>query len=157
MEKVTIISNSNSRIGITIPDLRFSRQWPAKNSKVVVDKEIFEQIMFDNGVRYMFESGMLYTSELQPMKDVGLEPEDAEERVNIIILTDAQRKRYLTVLPLHEFKQKVRELGYEELHNLADYAIENRLVDLDKCEVIKEIIGKDIIRAIQLEKLDKEG
>lgn len=156
MEKIEVFSNTEGRLGINLPELRFSRQWPSKGSKVSIDKEIFEQMMYDAGTRYMFESGMLYTKNLEVLKEVGLEPEDAEEPVNIIILSDAQRKRYMSVLPFVEFKKALEDLGYEELHNLASYAIQNKLTDFDKCAYIKSLIGIDIIKAIELNIKDKE-
>lgn len=157
MDKIIIVSNTNSRVGVNLPEIRFSRKWPAKGSKVTVDKETFEQMMYDAGTRYMFESGMLYTEDLEVKKLVGLEPEDAEEPVNIIILDDKQKNRYMTVMPINEFITNIKKLGYEELQNLADYAIEHELVgDLKKCDEIQKLIGKDIIAAIRLNKQDKE-
>lgn len=157
MENITIISNTNSRVGIELPDIRFSRTWPTKGSKVVVDMQVFEQMMYDPGSKYMFESGMLYTENLDAKKAVGLEPEDAKEPVNIIILDDKQRHRYMSVLPFNEFVANLKKLSYEEIQNLADYAIEKELVgDLKKCDEIQKAIGKDIVAAIRLNKKDKE-
>lgn len=158
MDTIIIVSNTNSRVGVDLPEIRFSRKWPAKGSKITVDKEIFEQMMYDAGTRYMFESGMLYTEDLEVKKLVGLEPEDAKEPVNIIILDDKQKNRYMSVMPINEFITNIKKLGYEELQNLADYAIEHELIgDLKKCDEIQKLIGKDIIAAIRLNKQDKEG
>lgn len=158
MDKIIIVSNTNSRVGVDLPEIRFSRKWPAKGSKITVDKEIFEQMMYDAGTRYMFESGMLYTEDLEVKKLVGLEPEDAKEPVNIIILDDKQKNRYMSAMPINEFITNIKKLGYEELQNLADYAIEHELIgDLKKCDEIQKLIGKDIIAAIRLNKQDKEG
>jgi hypothetical protein len=110
MDKIVIISNTNSRVGINLPEIRFSRKWPAKGSKVTVDKETFEQMMYDAGTRYMFESGMLYIEDLEAKKLVGLEPEDAKEPVNIIILDDKQKHRYMTVMPINEVMKNFRIL-----------------------------------------------
>lgn len=157
MDKIIIVSNTNSRVGVDLPEIRFSRKWPAKGSKITVDKETFEQMMYDAGTRYMFESGMLYTEDLEVKKLVGLEPEDAKEPVNIIILDDKQKNRYMSVMPINEFITNIKKLGYEELQNLADYAIEHELIgDLKKCDEIQKLIGKDIIAAIRLNKQDKE-
>ena len=158
MDKIIIVSNTNSRVGVDLPEIRFSRKWPVKGSKITVDKEIFEQMMYDAGTRYMFESGMLYTEDLEAKKLVGLEPEDAKEPVNIIILDDKQKNRYMSTMPINEFIANIKKLGYEELQNLADYAIEHELIgDLKKCDEIQKLIGKDIITAIRLNKQDKEG
>jgi hypothetical protein len=42
---------------------------------------------------------------MEVKKEYGLEPENAEEPVNIIILNEAQMKRYLTVMPFRDFKE----------------------------------------------------
>ena len=94
---------------------------------------------------------------LEIKKKLGLEPEDAKEPVNIIILDDAQRKRYLRVMPLHEFKEKIKELPMEQIKELAQFAIANELVDFDKCEILKKITGTDVIGTIQMNKADQEA
>ena len=84
------------------------------------------------------------------------EPEDAPAPVNIIILDDQQRKRYLTVMPLGEFKTKVQELPIEQVRELAQFAIDNEIVDFDKCEILKKMVNMDVVRSIELNKADKE-
>lgn len=157
-EKIVIISNVNSRVGVLLPEINFSRKWPGKGSKVIVDKATFEHMMYDTGARYMFETGMLYVEDMEIKQEVGLEPEGVKEPVNIIILDDKQRQRYMSVMPISEFVNNIKKLNFEELQNLADYAIEHELIgDLKKCEEIQKLIGKDIIAAIRLNKQDKEA
>ena len=93
---------------------------------------------------------------MEVKKDLGIEPEDASEPVNVIVLTDKERRRYMVNLSIEEFKKKVGELGYEQVKLLADYAIENKLVDYDKCKILKEVCGRDVIEAIKLSELNKE-
>ena len=93
---------------------------------------------------------------MEVKKALGLEPEDAEEPVNIITLNDQQRKRYLTVMPLPEFKEKLKELSADQIRELGQYAIDNEIANFDKSEVIQKAIGMDIIGTIQLNKADKE-
>ena len=156
-QKIDIISNVNSRVGVLLPEIKFSRKWPKKGSKVTVDKETFEHMMYDNGTRYMFETGMLYITDMEIKKEVGLEPEEAIEPTNIIILDDKQRHRYMSIMPINDFILNIKKLSFEEIQNLADYAIEHELIgDLKKCDEIQKMIGKDILAAIRLNKLDKE-
>lgn len=157
MEKVKIISMTGHRVGVTVPEMRFSRTWPAKGSAITVEKEILEDLMYDPGFKYMIESGMLYIEDLEVKKELGLEPEDAKEPVNIIVLSDEERRKYLTVYSFMAFKEKVSKLSYEQVMALADYAIENKLVDIDKCNYIKTICGRDIIRSIELKTQNEEA
>ena len=57
---------------------------------------------------------------------------------------------------IKDFKEKIAELKHEQLQSLADFAINNRLGDMDKSNAIRDICGKDIIRAIQLNDQNKE-
>lgn len=156
MEKVKVISMVDGRIGVNSAELRYSRQWLQKGSTVQIEKNILEELMYDTGFRYMIETGMLYIEDLQTKKDLGLEPEDATEPVNIKPLTDKEMRQYMVSMPFATFKEKIAELKYEQIQNIADFAIKNRLADFDKALHIKKICGKDIIRAIQLNDLDKE-
>lgn len=150
-DKIMVINNSNSRVGVALPDFNFTRTWPAKGAKIPVSKEILEQMVYDEGCRYMFESGILYIEDMGTKKELGLEPEDAIAPVNIIVLTDAQKEKLWKYKPLFEFKEEVKKLSYEEVQNLADYAIKNKTIgDVEKCEFVKSLIGMDIIKAIQL-------
>ena len=105
----------------------------------------------------MIESGMLYIDDLQVKKDLGLEPEDATEPVNLIPLEEPQMKRAMTVMPINEFKAFIKKLTYEQMLALSDYAIYNELGDFQKAQIIKEACEKDILKAIELNRQAKEG
>lgn len=155
-EKVKVISMTTGRVSVKSPELHFARQWMKKGSSVMIDRTVLEELMYDNGFKYMIDTGMLYIEDLQTKKDLGLEPEDAKAPVNIIILTDRDMRYYMVSMPFADFKEKVSALSYEQIQSLADYAIANRLGDIDKTNFIKKICGKDIIKAIQLNDADKE-
>ena len=157
MEKVKVVSTVKSRMGVKVPEMRFSRQWLKKGSAVMIDRDILEELMYDSGFKYMIDSGMLYIEDMAVKKELGLEPEDAKEPVNIIVLSDKEMRHYMVTMPLAQFKEKVAELRKEQLETLVDFAIENRIADIDKAKYIKELCGKDIVRAIQLNDLDKEA
>lgn len=156
MDKVKIVSQHKGPISVRIPDLRFSREWPRKGASVQVDKSTLEEMLFDNGFRYMIDMGMLYIEDLEVKKELGLEPEDATQPVNIIVLSDADMKRMMGVMPFFDFNEKLKSLNYEQLQALADYAITNEMGDYQKCDAIKKACGKDILTAIRLNREDKE-
>lgn len=156
MEQVKIISQKTNRIGIDCPELRFSRQWPTRGSSVMVEKSLLQELMFDEGFKYMVESGMLYVEDMEVKKELGLEPMDATEPVNIIVLSDKDMRNYWMTLSLVGFKDKVKKLSYEQIKNLVDFAVKNKIMDYDKSNFIKEICGIDIINTITLNN-GKEG
>ena len=113
--------------------------------------------MFDPGFHNMLTMGMLYIEDMEVKKELDLEPQDAVEPVNIIVLNDKQKRQYLTELSLVGFKDKVKKLGRTQLEELADYAIDHRLLDVDKCNVLKEACGRDVINAVRLNEQNKEA
>ena len=157
MEKIRVISKHQGPISVNISDLRFQREWPNKGASVLIEKETLEEMMYDSGFKYMIDTGMLYIEDLEVKKELGLEPEDATEPVNIIVLSDNDMKRMMTAMPQFEFDAKLKTLNYEQMLALADFAIKNELGDFGKCDAIKKACGKDILTAIKLNREDKEG
>lgn len=156
-KKVIVTNMVNRRVGMTLPDLHFKRTWEKKGAKKPIDLEILEQAIYDPGVEYMFRQGILAIDDMEVKKFLGLEPEDATEPENIIILTDAQRKRYLTVAPISELKEIMKSISYEQRLEMANYAIENNLDSVDRAEVIKSFTDIDVISAIRIKRQEKEG
>ena len=157
MEKIRVISKHQGPISVNIPDLRFKREWPNKGSSIPIERETLEEMMYDSGFKYMIDTGMLYIEDLEVKKELGLEPEDATEPVNIIVLNDNDMKRMMTAMPQFEFDAKLKTLNYEQMLALADFAIRNELGDFGKCDAIRKACGKDILTAIKLNREDKEG
>lgn len=157
MEKIRVISKHQGPVSVNISDLRFKREWPNKGASVLIERETLEEMMYDSGFKYMIDTGMLYIEDLEVKKELGLEPEDATEPVNIIVLSDNDMKRMMTAMPQFEFDAKLKTLNYEQMLALADFAIKNELGDFSKCDAIKKACGKDILTAIRLNREDKEG
>lgn len=156
-EKVIVKNMTNSPVYIMSETTSFRREVAPKGGQAPIDRELFEQLMYEPGIKYMIDSGILYIEDLEQKKELGIEPEDATEPVNIIVLSDKQRRQYMVNYSLDKFKDKVDQLSYEQIEELADYAIANRLMDFDKCEYIREKCGRDIITAIRLSNQNKEG
>ena len=155
-EMVTVISTVNGVVGIYLPDLRFKKEWTRKGQRQKIDKELLQDIIYDPGSEYMFRTGMLYIEDMDIKKEIGLEPEEATEPVNIIILDEQQLHRYLTVMPLHEFKENVKKLSIEQAKNLVDYAVQKETITFDKAEFLEKITGLNAMSMIQLNRKNKE-
>ena len=155
-EMVTVISTVNGVVGIYLPDLRFKKEWTRKGQRQKIDKDLLQDIMYDPGSEYMFRTGMLYIEDMDIKKEIGLEPEEATEPVNIIVLDEKQLNRYLTVMPLHEFKENVKKLSIEQAKNLVDYAVQKESITFDKAEFLEKITGLNAMTMIQLNRKNKE-
>lgn len=153
-EKVKVKSLVSNRVFISIPDIRLSRVWEKKGTVKTIPFDQLEEAIYDPGVEAMFRDGILGIDDMEVKIKLGLEPEGATEPVNIITLDDDQIKRYLTVLPIHEFRAKLKELPREQITEIASYAIANEIANFEKSEIIKGITGIDIINAIKLNRDD---
>lgn len=156
MAKVNVISKVRNLISVKVPYIAFAREWPRQESVVPIEEEVLEQLMQDPGFKYMIDQGMLYIEDLEVKKELNIEPEDATEPVNVIVLSDPERAKYMKVYDFKTFEEKVKKLSHEQIMQLANYAINNRILDYDKAKLIKELCGKDITQAIRLSDLDKE-
>lgn len=154
-DKVKITNLISNRVVLNVPEMRLKRVWEKKGAVKVVPFKDLEEAIYNPGVETLFKEGILGIDDMEVKIKLGLEPEQAKEPVNIVTLTDQQRKRYLTVMPLFEFKEKVKELPYEQIKELARYAVENEIAEFDKSEVIKQLTDIDIIGTIQLNRDDK--
>lgn len=156
-DKVKITSMVNNVVGVKVPAAQFQRDWMGYGSSVMIDKEKLEELMYDNGFKYMIDNGILYIEDLEVKKELGLEPEDATAPVNIIVLSDDDKKRYMTVMPLKDFKVQVKKLNHEQLNLLVDYAVAHRYADFDKVKVLKDMTGRDVIQTLRLSEQNKEA
>lgn len=155
-DKIVVRSMSSGRVSINLPDLRFKREWPRKGSKVSIDREVLKEALYDPGVEYMINSGLLFIEDMDFKKEVGLEPEDADQPVNIIPLDEKTMQRYLKNMPVKELGEELKKLNNEQKQALVLYAIENELVSFDRVDLIKEICGVDLLKAISQKKENEE-
>lgn len=155
-DRIEIENLTNGVVSIEIPELLLKVEWARKGVKRKIEFGKLQQALFDNGTEYMFKNGMLYIEDLDAKKALELEPPDAEVPENIIVLSESQMKRLLTTAPIEELKKTLQEISKEQINELVTYAINKEITDFNRCDIIKKASGKDIIRAIQLNRQDKE-
>jgi len=157
-KKVTVVNMVDAQVGIKNPDFRFQANWPAKGSKVRIDKQMLDDLMYEDGVRYLFDNGILYIDDMQDKIDLGLEDEGTTEPTKIIVWTEADMKKYLTVKPMHEFKAAFDKLSRDQQQEVARYMVANELVgSLEKAEYVQKKTEIDVISAVRLNKANKEA
>ena len=155
--KVKVISSFDGRCGIDNSDLHISRRWPARGASVMLDKEIIEELMYDDAFRNMVEDGTLYIEDLELKKELGIEPEDAETPT-IIYLSDEGLERFWKNMPLAQFKIEVKKLRKAQIDSLVDYAVEHGDDgSIPKANFLTEISGRNVLKGIELRKSIQEG
>ena len=157
MDKINVICTVNHSVSINVPAVMFQCEWLGKGDTRKINMDTLEQIMFDPGVKYMFDTGMLYIEEMPIKTELGLEPEGATEPQNIIVLNDKQKRNCLIAMPFDKFKEIVDKLSMEQVHELAQYAIDNKMLDYDRDEYIRAKCGRDIIATIRLARMNEEA
>ena len=147
--KVMVKSNSNATVVYYLPDLNFTRTFEKKGAVKPIPFDVLAQGMYNDGAEAMFKSGILTIEDKEARIELGLEEE-------VVILDDNQKKRLLTVAPLHDLKEACKTLNEQQVLELVYFAIENELGNFDKASFLKEITNIDIIEAIKLNKAAKE-
>ena len=153
-KKVVIENLVKSVVSINIPELRLSRTWEKKGAKKTIDLEVLKEAIYDPGTEYLFKQKILYIDDKEVRIELGLEEPDSEEEY---ILTDKQKKRYLTTLPVNELKSILPTLGSGQIQDLIDYAVENEIVDFERSEIIKKFTHKDIVKMVEFKRQKEEG
>lgn len=149
-KKIMVVSNTIGEVSINIPSMHFRRVWERKGARKPIDAEILQEIIYDPGVEKMFKMGILYIEDMPTKIELDLEPAGAEKPTNIVILTDDQRKMLLSeTTNFSKFRELCDAMSKQELLNLADYAIEEEMVNVDKCRYLKAKTGKDIVKIIE--------
>lgn len=156
MDKVKVTSMVKGIVGVSLPQLRFKREWPMLGATIPVDFDILQEAIFDPGFKHMLEQGILSIDDMEVKKKLGLEPEDAKEPENLFVLNEMQMVRLLKVAPFAEFEQTIKKLSSIQLTTMANLAIDKEIIDFDKTDLIKKISGIDIRKAIEIKRLEKQ-
>lgn len=153
--KVKIENLISSRVILSMPELRLKRVWERKGAIKTIPFEQLEEAIYDPGVESLFVDGVLGIADMDVKKKLGLEPEEAEEPVNIIVLSDKERKEWLVDLSVAEFRNKIKELPREQVIELANYAVDNEITNFEKSEILKRAVGIDVLSRVKLNRDNK--
>ena len=85
---------------------------------------------------------------MQDKIDLDLEPTDATEPQNIIVLTDKQIENLLNNVPFVAFKKELEELSSTQIREITNYAIIHEIANVEKVNYLKSLTDVDILKAI---------
>lgn len=155
-KKIKVTNNVNQYITLVDPSLNFRMVFERKGVSRLIDLDMLQQMIYNIGIETIFKQGLLTIDDMEAKVALGLEPEGAKEPVNIITLTDAQKRRHMTVSPIAEFKEIVNKLPFEQKKDLAYFAIANELIgNMEKVDYLQQKTGIDILKGIQMKREDK--
>lgn len=148
-ERMVLVKNMiDSRVGVADATTGLKRRWERRGQTLPIPFNVMEQLLWQDGFRRMIDQGYLYIENMKDKQDLGLEPMEATQPVNIIALSETQMSELLKSKPIEVFKREVSNLPDAQIDNLIDYAISHNIVDSQKCSLLKQITGRDIIKAI---------
>lgn len=152
--QVKVKSNAKATVILYIPELGFKRTFERKGTIKTVPFDILSQGIYNEGVERMFKYGILSIEDKNVRVQLGLEEGDAPEEV--LILDDNQKKRLLTIAPLHDLKETCKQLVPQQILDLVYFAIDNELGNFEKADFLKKLTNVDIMKAIELNRAAKE-
>lgn len=155
MKKIKITSLVPYRVGLSLPEFRFSRLFTREGQTVLIDEEILREALYDSGVEALFTDGVLKIEDEDFKVEVGLampKEENGEEVVKDIYFTlnSTQMLAYLKAKPIKEFKEAIAKMSSDQLDMMVGLAVDNKITDYEKCKVLKDATGKDVMQIIRL-------
>lgn len=157
-QKMVMITNMvNGMVSVKDPTYGVNRRWVKRGQTLPIPYEAVENLLWQDGFRRMLDSGVLYIQDMQIKKDLGLEPQEATAPVNIKALSIQDMKNLLENVPIAVFKKEVVSLPRVQVDNLIEFAIENKIVNTDKCMFLKDLTHKDIFAAIRAREEDAKA
>lgn len=145
--KVAVKSMVNYKVGLNIPELRFSREFSRENEVKHIDFDTLLEGLNLLGVQTLFDEGILYVVEEQDRIDLGLQESPGEEKFQI--LNRGQILKLLRLDTLEKFENTLEKLPKEQINRIADIAIEEKFTDYEKCKLIKKYCDIDVIEIVR--------
>ena len=122
-DNVFVVSTVNGNVGFSIPELRFKRIWQKKKARFPVPKDVLREAIFNPGVSYLFEKGILYIEDLDFKKEIGLEPYDSVEETIVSVDASTVITSLLNIIQAERVRANNAEATLQ--HKLNEH--ENRL------------------------------
>ena len=153
--KVKVIITVYGTVTVQLPNMNFTRVWPNKGAAVMIPFAVLEEGIFDTGFNNMLRDGDLYIEDMEVKKALGLEPDNAKEPENIVVLNENKMLFLLKTASVDVLKDTLSKVSLEQANNLAQYAIDHQINDFEKADIIKARTGRDITKSILLERENK--
>lgn len=152
---IDVKSTVKAMVSINVPSLNLRRSWAKKGAIQKIDADLLQQAYFEPGVEYLFKTGILYIDDMNVKIALGLEAPGAEEPTNVIELTDEYAKKLLTGTAFKDLKEILEKLSHDQLIELANTAIELEVTDYQRCKLLMDKTGIDVMKASIARKEDR--
>lgn len=152
-DKIYVESLVSDRVGFQMPGSTIVKMWEKKGTKLSFKREELIEAYYIPGVEYFFTHGILYTDDMEFKKEVGLEPEDAEEPVNVVKLDDNLMHRMIGPMPLVDFETEIKKLSYDQRQELIGYIVDHPSeLKFEKVDIIDKACSTNILKVLEIQK-----
>lgn len=151
--KIKVISMVPYIVGLTIPDYRINKKFTQEGQVALIEEEALAEALYNPGTARLFSHGILKIEGSNDFKlGVGLATTDENNNIvdTVVTLNTSQMLALLKTKPIEEFTETVKKLSLEQLNLLAGLAVSNKVTDYDKCKILRQLTGKDIMKSISL-------
>ena len=148
IRKIMVKSMASYSVSLFIEDLRFKRVFEHEGETKSIEFDILSEGLSSNGVRALFEEGILIIENEKDRIDLGLQENETDgERFKV--LNHGQILKLLRVDPIAKLEETLSILPREQVLRIADTAIREKFTDYEKCLLIKKYCGVDVITSVQ--------
>lgn len=155
-KKVIVTSMCSGRVGIHLDNPPFKCIWERRGAKKPVPYEVLEQAMYSPGTERMLRAGVLMIDDMAVKIALGLEKEGTKTPTQVITLTDAQMKRYLTVAPISELKDLVKRISVDQCREMIHYGVKNKIDAYEQSKVLEERTGLSLTKMLATRRAEEE-
>lgn len=143
-KRVKIASRVKGIVSLSDPNIPIAREWTKKGQIATIPMDIMQDLIYEEGVKELFNQGVLEVIEKEDRIELGLE----DEEQTIQFLTENQMLAAL-VGTVPELKKAMDSMPKAQLEELVELAIQKEITDMGKVDAIKQKTGKDVIKLVQ--------
>ena len=155
-DMIKIRSTTDTSVSLYDPTIPVRKSFEKKGAVAMVEKDKLIQLYFNSDLETALRAGLLAIDDKDFLVEVGYIL-DKEEVIEQIDLTPAYMKRCIGAMPVTELAAALKKMSKYQIQELAEYAIQNSAeLRMDRIELLDKVSGKNILKAIELLKADKE-
>ena len=156
-DMIKIKSTTDTTISLYDPTIPVNKVLEKKNAIAMIEKDKLIQLYFNSELEAAMRAGLLVIEDKNFLLEVGylIDENEQEEKID---LTPAFMKRCISAMPVSELEITLRKMSNYQIQELAEYAIQNSQdLRMDRLDLLGKYSGKNILKAIELLKADREG
>lgn len=153
---VYVTSASDHTLVMFIPEMNLSKTWTKRGQKYPFTRDQLIQAFYNPAIEYLFKEGLLVTDDKEFLQTVGLMT--PEEESVVVNLTPELLNRMIKLMPKTDLKATAAKLSRTQLNELGEYAVSHYSeLKLDRVDLLSQLTGKNILKAIENYKAAQEG